>query len=512
MPVSERDPASDRIGTRWRRWRHRVTLALATSRGHPAVRAAGRGLVVFLVALLGAIGGLLLNGRVHHDVGPFQAELSIKPSMHGETELGIPPLGSLVFDSHDAPASVVIGLEELDPRRTQRLISDPGAVDRASRTAVSDIESGLLRLAFTAGGSALLGALLLGLLVYRRDVRSLAATGAVAVGLVAGTAGLGYATFEPRSVEEPRYEGLLVNAPAVVGDARRIADRYDEYRSELQRLVLNVSKLYTTASQLPVYEPDDDTIRVLHVSDLHLNPTAFDLISTVAKQFSVDVVVDTGDITDWGSEREGALYASGVGRVNAPYVYVRGNHDSLAVQKAVARQDNAIVLDNHVGTVAGLTFAAIGDPRFTPDKSQADEYTRAGLRLHTESLVNTIEGAHRPVDVALVHDPAAAGPLAGAVPLVLAGHTHQRTVTDLIPGTLLMVAGSTGGAGLRGLQKAEPVPLVLSVLYFNRGTRALQAYDDITVGGAGRAEVTLQRHVVEQSADGTVPASPRSSG
>jgi predicted MPP superfamily phosphohydrolase len=505
VPVSERGPVPDRIGA-W--WRERALPTFAGAWRHPVTRTVGRWLGVLAVGLLGASGGLLLNGEVHHDVGPFRAELAITPSWSGETQLGIPPLGSLVFDSHDAPASVTIRLEELDPGRTQRLISDPDEVNRASQSAMADIESGLLHLAFTASGSALLGALLLGLLVYRRDVRSLAATGALTLGLLAGTAGLGYVTFEPRSVEEPRYEGLLVNAPAVVGDARRIADRYDEYRAELQRLVLNVSKLYTTASRLPVYEPDDDTIRVLHVSDLHLNPTAFDLISTVAEQFSADVVVDTGDITDWGSEREGALYASGIGRVGVPYVYVRGNHDSMAVQKAVARQDNAIVLDNHVGTVAGLTFAAIGDPRFTPDKSRADEYTRAGLRLHTEALVETIEGAHRPVDVALVHDPVAAEPLRGVVPVVLAGHTHQRTVTGPEAGTLLMVAGSTGGAGLRGLQKSEPVPLMLSVLYFNRDSRTLQAYDDIRVGGAGRAEVTLQRHVVEQPPGTTAPTSP----
>jgi predicted phosphodiesterase len=508
MPVSEQDRAVDRIVVWWNRARRRTVGTAGRFRRHPAVRKAVRGLGVLLVALLGGSFGLLLNGQVHHDVGPFRAELAVTPSLDGQTELAIPPLGSLIFDSHDAPVSVEIRLAELDPSRTQRLISDPGAVDQASRTAMSDIESGMVHLALTASGSALLGALLLGLLIYRRDVRRLAATGAVTLGLLAGTAAIGYATFEPRSVEEPRYEGLLVNAPAVVGDARRIADRYDEYRAELQRLVLNVSKLYTTASRLPVYEPDGDTIRVLHVSDLHLNPTAFDLISTVAEQFSVDVVVDTGDITDWGSEREGALYASGVGRVDAPYLYVRGNHDSIAVQQAIAEQENAIVLDNHVGTVAGLTFAAIGDPRFTPDKSRADEYTRAGLRLHTESLVDTIEDSHRDVDVALVHDPAGTAPLAGVVPVVLSGHLHKRTVTSLGGGTLLMVEGSTGGAGLRGLQTTEPVPLVLSVLYFNRESRALQAYDDIMVGGAGRAEVTLQRHVVERAPGTTAPVSP----
>ncbi|MGH3715232.1 MAG: metallophosphoesterase family protein [Micromonosporaceae bacterium] len=489
-----------------------VRRRLGAAAAHPVTLAAGRWSLVVLVALVGAVAGVLLGGRVHHAVGPFQAEFTITPSLTGQTEVQIPPLGSLILDSHDAPATLTVRLAELDPGRTRALVSDPKAVERASATAVTDLESGMKRLAIAAGGSAVLGALLLSLLVYRRDVRRVAAVGAVAIGMLAGTAGLAYVTFDARAIEEPRYEGLLTNAPAVVGDARRIADRYSEYRAELQRLVLNVSKLYTTASNLPVYEPDGNTIRVLHVSDLHLNPTGFDLIATVTKQFNVDVVVDTGDITDWGSDREGRLYASGVGTVDAPYVFVRGNHDSSAIEQAVADQPNAIALDNHIGTVAGLTFAGIGDPRFTPDKSRADDYTKAGLRLHTQTLVETIEAQHRSVDVGLVHDPVGAARLDGVTPVILAGHTHQRTVTRLDGGSLLMVEGSTGGAGLRGLQKDQPVTLDLSVLYFDRETRTLQAYDDIKVGGAGRAEVTLERHVVDV-APGTLPSpSPTNGG
>ena len=108
-----------------------------------------------------------------------------------------------------------------------------------------------------------------------------------------------------------------------------------------------------------------------------------------------------------------------------------------------------------------------------------------------------------------MHDPAAAAPLAGTVPLVLAGHRHAREVRELAPPaeeapteterTLLMVQGSTGGAGLRGLEGEHPDPLALSVLYFDE-ERRLVAYDDITVGGTGLSEVTLQRHLVGPAA------------
>jgi hypothetical protein len=61
--------------------------------------------------------------------------------------------------------------------------------------------------------------------------------------------------------------------------------------------------------------------------------------------------------------------------------------------------------------------------------------------------------------------------------------------------TRLLVEGSTGGAGLRGLENEKATPLTLSVLYFDE-THALKAYDDIQLGGTGESNVEMQRHVI----------------
>ena len=82
----------------------------------------------------------------------------------------------------------------------------------------------------------------------------------------------------------------------------------------------------------------------LHVSDLHLNPSGFDLVRQVVDQFHVDAVLDTGDITDWGSQPENGLITS-VGSLGVPYVYIRGNHDSATTAALVAAQRNATVLE-----------------------------------------------------------------------------------------------------------------------------------------------------------------------
>jgi len=236
-------------------------------------------------------------------------------------------------------------------------------------------------------------------------------------------------------------------------------------------------------------------------------------VSTVVKQFNIDIVVDTGDIVDWGSQPEDS-YIDSIASLKVPYVYVRGNHDSVNTAAAVARQPNATVLDNSTVTVHGLTFAGIGDPRFTPDKSIPSATSDRDLLLEVGAhLATTIRTSKTPVDVAMVHDPLAADSLAFSVPVVLAGHQHKRSVhrVDGPPGspttnrTLLMVEGSTGGAGLRGLESSSPLPLALSVLYFD-DNRSLQAYDDIQVGGTGLSQVSLDRHIVTPDVKGASPS------
>jgi predicted MPP superfamily phosphohydrolase len=493
-------------GTRWAR--------------HRAARAGGRLCGLLAVSAIGIALGVLLGGRVSQDVGPFHAEFAVKPALSGGAEVIIPPLGSLHLRTHAGPAHLVIRLGALDQVRTRAVVTDPNGVARASETAADDVARGVRRLALQVGGVGLLGGMLLGAMVYR-SMRRVAQCGGLSLAILAGSGVLAVATFRTDAIEEPRYEGLLTNAPAVVGDARRIAGRYEAYQAELQRLVSNVGRIYSTISSLPVYEPDSGTTRVLHISDVHLNPTAWSVVQTVVQQFNIDLVVDTGDITDWGSEPE-AGFLGAIAGLRVPYVYVRGNHDSALTAASVARQPNAIVLDNSVVMVSGLTVAGIGDPRFTPDKTtdagddgDAAEAAHRIVEAAGGHLADTIRSYGTQVDLAVLHDPASAPGLAGACPLVLAGHLHKREVRRLDPApadgsplkerTLLMVEGSTGGAGLRGLDNEEPLPLELSVLYFDR-SHALQAYDDITVGGTGQTEVTLQRHVVKP--DDKVPASP----
>lgn len=490
---------------------------------------------LLLTTFFGLFLGVLLGGHTTQDIGPFAAELSLSPSVHGATSVEIPPLGSLEMNTHDGPVHVTVALGSLDESRTRKLASNSSDLNQVSQDAVVQLSAGMRRLSLQTAGAGILGAMLLTGLFFRSN-RFTAIAGFTAMGVLAASGTIALATFRPSAIEEPKYQGLLVNAPAVVGDAKAIANRYEEYRAELQKLVLNVSKLYSTISSLPVYEPDSSSIKVLHISDMHLNPAAWTVVSTVSSQFKVNMIVDTGDLNDWGSEPE-ASYVNTISTLRVPYIFVRGNHDSAVTAAAVARQPNATVLDGQIATVNGITFAGIGDPRFTPDKAtdQGDVVDKRLVDDSGDHLVQIIRKSPKKVDVAMVHDPESANALAGVVPLVLAGHLHERQIhrldnpptpapqksgTSASPNisapherTLLMVEGSTGGAGLRGLEHADgPLPLALSILYFDK-KHVLQAYDDIRVGGIGLTEVSLERHLVTPDAKAPHPSpSPSLSG
>ncbi|MGY1668970.1 metallophosphoesterase family protein [Geodermatophilus sp. SYSU D00696] len=468
-------------------------------------RTAGRWLVRLALALTGALVGVLLFGRVEEPLGPFDATFALTPSGGGAT-VEIPPLGALDVDAFDGPFGLDVQLTRVDEARVRALVADPSRVDGLVDRVSADLQDAVVRLAWVSAAAAVGGAALTSLVVLRRRREPLLAAG-LSVTLLAGTAGLGALTWRPEALSTPTYTGLLVNATSLIGDARDIVARFDAYRASLEDLVTNVSTLYATISTLPTPTRNDDTVALLHVSDLHLNPAGFDLVRQVVDQFDVDGVLDTGDITDWGSEPENRLISS-IGQLGVPYVFIRGNHDSVVTAGLVAGQPNATVLDTSATTVAGLTVVGARDPRFTPDQTATGD--TPSLEQTGEDLAELAEEQPEPPAIAMVHDPEQALPLDGVVPLVLAGHTHEREVETLDEGTLLMVQGSTGGAGLRALQGEYPEPLTCTVLYLDPDTGELVAYDDITLGGLGETEVTIERTVVPEAepADGTGNGTP----
>jgi predicted MPP superfamily phosphohydrolase len=464
----------------------------------PWTRAAG----LVAVVLLGAWLGLLAVGNVRVPVGPMDTTMTLRPSLAGGTKINVSPLGALQLDSHVAPVRLDVNVDQLDPARAQALVDHPERLSGLQDEVARDVEHGTLDLAVRSCVAVVTGATALGLAVYRRPRRALA-SGGLALTLLVASGGTAYATWNPDSVLEPKFSGLLSSAPSLVGNARSIVTEFDVYQKELARLVTNVTKLYDVTSTLPAYQPDPTTIRVLHVSDIHLNPASWKIIASLVQQYKVNVIVDSGDTMDHGTAAENG-FLDPVEDLGAPYVWVRGNHDSRGTQEYLK---NVHVLDDgHARTVAGLRFAGMGDPQYTPDRSKADgaeaSQELAGARL--ASALRDESAAGTPVDVAVAHEPSAAREVDGDVPLVLSGHLHHEDMEVMKYGTRLRTEGSTGGSGLRAVEGKYPDPIQASILYFDRDSRRLQAWDEIKLGGLGLTTAEVSRHLPKENQPGAV--------
>ena len=455
--------------------------------------------LVGVFAVAGVILAIALAGRVGAQVGPFETTVAARPSLASETMVRLAPLGSIRLDTHDWPLTLELRVDELGLEEAQRIAADPRLIERLGDDVADEVGAAFRDLALRCAVLGVVGGLI-GAVVARHNWRAGIAGTAIGA-LVVVTIGAGTAaTFNAGAVSEPRYSGLLTLTPQAVGNVEAIIDRFDEYRLQLSELVGNVVTLYLEAEGLPTFDPGDSTVRLLHVSDVHLNPQAFDLMHQLVEQFDIDAVVDTGDITDWGTQPE-ERFVNEIADVGLPYVWVRGNHDSRGTQVAVAEQPNAVVLDGEAATVAGLRLWGIGDPRYTPDPDQRDAGADAPdpAEAFASEVANRLAASEPPdVDVVAVHDPEIAAELGGDVPLVLAGHMHDAQATHLGEDdeTLMLVEGSTGGAGLRGLQGEEAEPLTASVLYFDPDTERLLAYDRITVRGLGETGATIERNIL----------------
>lgn len=441
------------------------------------------------VALTAAGAAMTAWGGTSRDVGPLETRLSLAPALTGGISVGVPPLGRLDLDTHAGPLQVRAQVTGIDPARAQTLLRAENPGRTVTTQVTQDSQDALAAAAAKALVVALLSSAVACGVVFRRRSAVLGGAAVATAGLAVSAVVAG-ATLRTEALLEPRFDGLLVQAPALIGQV----ESFEAYSERVAQLTANVARVYGNLATLPV-APGADSTRVLWVSDVHLNPQAFAVMAQLVEQFDVAAIVDTGDLVDLGSVPENRLI-SAVGTFGVPYLYVRGNHDSRAVtQSYVDRQPGVQVLDDGaVVEVAGIRFAGTGDPTFTPNKQVKTERAADDERLRAagERLAEVIDADPAPVDVALVHQPKMAVPLLGRVPLVLDGHVHERR-SRIVDGTLELTQGSSGGAGLRTLDRSEEaLPLQMSILHFDP-EGGLLAVDDVTVGGLGQSSVTVER-------------------
>lgn len=446
--------------------------------------------VAIALAIVLSISFASIFGYSSYDVDGFRLGIGIVPSGIGETEFSIPPFGEITASTHNAPIRIKVVFERIYPNEISQVAGeiDDGEelvrkIEEEAKKAFKQFILGILALAALGGA--------VGAAVFPRKRLYKAA-----VGILVGTAIMGllvfqtYRTFDIHAFKQPRYSGALSAAPwATEAIAKRLAD-IKTFRKEIRDIARNVNLFY---SKIDSWQPlEKDVTKVLHVSDIHNNPAAIDLIRRVVADFKIDMIIDTGDITDFGTPLETKLI-EGISSIPVPYVYIPGNHDSTETVAFMRRTKNVTVVENSLINLNGITIYGVPDPAASAfDPSPADDATMAALRFE---IMDKLKAFPKNPLILAAHNPKMVKDIMGKVPIILVGHNHKAEVKEK-NGFVLSNAGTTGAAGIRTFQVQEGVPYTLNILHISPTPRKLVAIDSIEVIGLKR-EFRLERKLIE---------------
>ena len=459
------------------------------------MRTAKRGKVfaagaVLLLALLAIFFVVQFFSQTRYLVQAFEFNVELSWSGRGNTVIFIPPFGEVRAATHWRPLALKITMLNVD---LDQLTATLSSINDDSLLLESQIREILTRFLGRCTLLTVLGGALLAFFIWRRHrlpqiLATGLASGALFVGLIYTTL---LHPYNINAFNTPQYTGALTAAPWVI-------DLVDDTVSTLKNLGVQMetitTKLYHLSEQLEKVRPSDDghELRVLHVSDIHNNPVAFDFIEKVVETFQIDLIIDTGDLTDYGTPVESEL-VSRVATLPVPYLFITGNHDSPRVVQKL-KEEGALVLEQGTIEIEGLRIAGIADLS-SADSTLAvaaeQELKEAGRQV----LAGFLEEPERLPDLVAVHHPLVGEPFAGQVPVILSGHTHRVQVGEE-KGSFLVNAGSTGAAGIRGLHSALDNPYSMVILYFVREEQErprLSMADVITVHQY-QDVFSLQRH------------------
>jgi predicted phosphodiesterase len=489
------------------RARRGFRLTISSARHLPRVaRVFGLPLVV------GAAGALLavaVLGRHDARIGPATVRLAARPAPSGSSRLVVPPFGSVTARTHRGPVTFQATLTNIDVEALGRMLNGGRPGDAPPRGNLSRTLAPLEVQARAAAkvlvlkvvGSGLAGGAAATVLFRRRSRRRwllCLAGGTLATATLLGPA---MASYNLAAFRAPRYHGALEYAPALIGDAETGVQRLRTLRQQMALISENLDRAYAALGS-PVPTLDGDIVRILHVSDIHLNPVGFDLAERLATQFDVAAVVDTGDMGTWGLPAEADVPAR-IAEFKVPYLFVKGNHDNGAIVRAVAANRQAHVLDQRTFAVRGIRFYGVADPTFSPGKGYRIDQMERLKAVRGVDVAGQLDRLQPPADVLLVHDPMLASSAAGRVATVLDGHLHAFG-TSLDHGTRFLTTGTVGAAGPDGLRATTPPPYSAEVVYFSASTHRPVAVDRISVPSLGKS-FSVERTVLEEGNSAFVP-------
>ncbi|MFC7485854.1 DUF998 domain-containing protein [Knoellia sp. CPCC 206453] len=399
----------------------------------------------------------------------------------------------------------------------------PLELSAAIRTAARDVG---LRF---GGGALVVVALSLGVgaLVRRRRPRARTVVGASLAWVIAcGAAGLGiWQTYQPVRQHDFTSTGVLGTVQRNQSLLSDVEARTAQVSPYLRNLIALSSALQDKYSPTELSQPV--ALRVLLVSDLHAG-NEYALLRTIVEQENIDLVIDTGDLVNFGTVTEGdasGMFA-GIASLPVPYLFTRGNHDATsatdrAILDRMERIPNVVLLQPSpesytVVDAGGIRIGGFNDPRwFGDDGKRSKDKQQPAKKAFIDAFAK-----QESIDLLVSHEPWAVQDVPRA-DVVINGHMH----TPDLEGNRIQVGTFTGGGPLThfvGEEDGEELvgqPSAFDVLTFGETCRLTSvtryryrnviegrpAYDDVSLVNGSRIDTATDDRTCATPEPGTGP-------
>jgi predicted phosphodiesterase len=435
-------------------------------------------------------------GNMAFPVKAFDFLISIQLSGRGETEINIPPVGTISALTHITPVKIKVDLQNINMDVLKTLISEAPNSEKL----ITSVKQDLIKTAYTyciiliilAGLGGFIGAILINGRKWKYAVTGASAGILISLLII----GLTISTYNIKKFRNPEYRGILKSAPWAINLAETALQQVGLLSEQMKIIASNIYNLYEGINlQQPIKESPGD-LDVLLVSDIHNNPAAHTFLQQIIKDFAVDMVIDTGDMTDYGTPLEGLLLKD-LRDIRIPYLFIPGNHDSPITSKELSGYPQVHVLKDGIVDILGLKILSFADP-----SSYSNEISSPNtdiIKSSREKLYQLWSEAEVKPNILAVHNYKIAEPLVSKVPLIINGHTHQVTINKEA-NSVIINAGTTGGAGIRGLQAVKEIPCSVILIHFKHSkdnSYILYAADIIKVYNLDRGFI-IERKILSQ--------------
>lgn len=451
-----------------------------------------RTLALILIVLFSTMLFIQLFAQLSFQYDSFSLTLKTKFNPSGGTTLHVPPVGQLFLKTHYTPWQFIFTLNAIDFAQLEKQLDQIPAKEQWLETLQFETLHAVLKLFILVCITGLCGAFFaLSILRIKPFSKPFCYGMLGALTLILLFIATTALTYNSDAVDHPQYQGVLASAPWAMNLVTMGLDNIEIIGDNLKKISQDLPILFKQAGQIQNIGNLQFDLAVLHVSDIHNNPAAFEFITELVNNFKIQLIIDTGDLTDYGTPLEAEIITH-IARIKIPYIFLPGNHDTPLIVQRLKKVPFVKVLEEGTITVKGLSIAGQADPAsysYNSDLAPEEDFTKAA-----EALKRTLQDVKSQPDIVLVHNLKIATDLIGQVPVILHGHDHQYRLTTE-SGTIINDAGTTGAAGLRGLT-LEGVPYSAAILYWKKdetGALKFKALDSIKINGVA-GKLTIERH------------------